>query len=726
MTIPINPLYIPLFSIEEILNNKDTGLPLSNGTVSFFRDSQQGTPKSVYKLTGSSPSYTFADMGAVLTLGISGTFVDDNGDPFVPYAYPYTTSGALDLYYVVVESEDEVAQFTRNAVPYTGSGEVTPESRINTENELSNPQFVEVNFPAGVTTLTLTGSNTVTAVAPGWDLITSGSDTVTLERLEPTDAEVPTNPPYALSILAGSGFGSSVTLRQRLLNSPGLLRGSYVSGTLTARVISGGGTAISMSYAPSTGTATTIIASTAISTDGAYHPIKGNALIDEQANAAASTGYVDINVVIPTSRSVAITSLQIVGTATSIDVPFDEQTADRQKDHLFHYYEDAAVHQPKSNLLTGWTFGLNPWQFRTTSNSNVATNTYTADQTIVIQQNYVNSAVGNNISVARGTAAQNYAFNVRAVTATNKFALLQYIDPSTIRPYWGQTLSVMLRGSLILGAGHTTTPQFKVRLIYRDSLPATTAQAVPVSSWTNVDNSIPGLAGWTYITPVNDPTYTLTSTAQNFAFDGFDLPASSSNDMTLGIMVIMMNNLNQAATADQLLFDRVSLVHSDFAVDAAPETWDESLRKCQFYYEKSYDTATLPAALTYSGSLQFDQICYYNGSIYIASTKPFYFNFKNVKRTSSPTMTFYNPENGGSNQFETYIYVQGPLAVTAQNPQANAFSTYYTIVTTTANGLSADIPSSVPILAQTAALGSVPRFSAQNYFHYTADARLGI
>lgn len=712
----ISPLYIPLYSIEEVILDKDSGLPLSGGVVSFYRDSQRVTPKDVYQISGSSPNYTFVNVGAVFTLGIAGDFVDGSGDPFVPYAYPYDAEGALDLYYVTVESEGAVDQFTREAVPYTGSGTPAPEDRISTENELCNPQFVEVNFPAGEIIISVTGTNTVTPIAPGWDLITTGTDTIELERLEPTSANIDTNPPYTLRINAGSALGSSVTLRQRLNNTPSLMRGQYISGTLIAAVLGGGGSALSMVYAPSSGTSTSIIPSTSVSTDGAYHTLAGNAAIVEQANTAASTGYIDINIVIPTSRDIAISSIQIVGVASSVDIPFDEQTADRQKDHLFHYYEDAVVHQAKANLLTGWTFGLNPWQFRSTANSNVATNTYTADQTIVITQRYVDSAGANNVSVARGTAAQNYGFNVRAVNADNKFILLQYIDPATIRPYWGQTLSAMVKCLAILGAGHTTEPQFKVRLIYRASLPATTAQAVPVSSWTNVDDSIPGLAGWTYITPVNDPTYTITSTEQDFAFNGFVLPASSNDSMTLGIMFIMMNNLDSTGTPDQLLFDRISLVNNDFAIDASPETWDQTLAKCQYYYEKSYESATLPATSTVVGCIDKHQtVTQGTGDCYAACWQ---FSYNTVKR-AVPTTTIYSTVGTSAN-----ISVQ-----TFRNGVASALSDKVIASFWNAGGVSTK---SVEYLASVGTPGTLTTaVAADNLncvirFQYAADARLGV
>lgn len=722
----IDPLYIPLFTIEEVILDKDTGLPLSGGVVKFYIDLQRQTPKSVYQISNTPPDYTFTDVGSTFTLGISGTFVDINGNPFVPYAYPYDADGKVELYYVTVESAGGVAQFTRVAVPHIPEANVPPSELTSTDNELSNSQFVEVNFPAGITTLSVTGTNTVTPVAPGWDLITSGSGTVTLERLEPTNASVATNPPYALRINADSALGSSVTLRQRLNNSPSLNRGNYISATFTVAVISGGSSAISMIYAPSTGTSTTLIPSVNVSTDGSYHSYPGNALIPQQANTAASSGYVDINLIIPTSRNLSITSLQIVGVSFSEDIPFDEQTADRQKDHLFHYYEDAAVHQPKSNLLTGWIFGQNPWQFRATANSNVATNTYTADQTIIVQQAYVDGAVGNNISVAQGSAAQNLAFNVRAVTAANKFSMIQYIDPSTIAPYWGRTLSVMLRGSLILGATHTTTPQFKVRLIYRTTLPATTAQAVPVSSWTNIDNSIPGLAGWTYITSTNDPTYTLTSTAQNFTFNGFVLPASSASTMTLGIMIIMMNNLDSTGTPDQLLFDEVSLVHSDFAVKADPLTADETLRRCQYYYEKSYQNNDYITTRTLTGSLIKPISVNRAGASFDGFASPFEFEFNSIKR-AAPAISIYAYNGGADDELGKVraTYYQDGTAITGGTSPNNAtLTTFYNAPTvSTKNVFYTTLNHAGAMVTGT---GYTDNASSTITFQYLADARLGV
>lgn len=592
----INTLYIPFSNLPSVFLDKDTGLPLAAGVVTFYRDSQRVTPKVVYQITGTTPNYTFISMGNVLTLGMNGGFVDGNGDPFIPYAYPYDAEGALDLYYITIESEGGVPQETIDACPYVISANVPPEQRLNTDNELINPQFVEVNFPTtGAVTLSVTGSDTVTQVAPGWEIITTGTGTLELERLEPTAVNVPTNPPYSLRINASSGFGASIVLRQRLNHTPSIMRDGYCSGTMTIAIISGGSTFVSMEYAPSTGTATEVIPSTSVSTDGAYHVIANNAAIPDQVNDPATTGYVDINITIPTSRNLAITSIQVVGVLDSTDVPFDEQTVDRQKSQLFGYYEDAVVHQPKESILVGWDFALNPWQFTTTASTNLANNAYTADQTIVIQQSYVDSATGNNVAIGRGTFAANYAFQISAVTANNRCMVLQYIDPKTVANLWGDTVSVRLRGYIT--TSNNTTPTFKVRLMYKAGLPNTTSQTVPVSAWDIADDSIPTISGdgWTYLTAVNDPTYTMGEDSASFDFNGFVLPASSNANMTLGVCFIMMTPLDETGTPDVINLEKISLVRNDFAIEAQPETYDESLRRCQHYYQKSFLISTVPA-----------------------------------------------------------------------------------------------------------------------------------
>ena len=698
----ISPLYIPLFNIEEVILDKDTGLPLAAGVVKFYQDIQRLSPKVVYQITGDSPNYTFVSVGSELTLGLSGTFVDQDGDPFVPYAYPYDSDGEIDLYYVTVESEGGVSQFVREAVPYVDTGGISPAERSSTENEISNPQFVEINFPTpGTTTISVTGSDTVTSLAPGWDLITSGTGTVEIERLEPIAASVDTNPPYSLRLLASSGLGSNITLRQRFDNTPTIFRGGFASGSITVAVISGGNTFVKMTYAPSTGTSTEVIPSTSVSTDGAYHVIVGNAEIPDQTNDPANTGYVDVLITLSTSRSVAITSIQIVGTSDAVDIPFDEQPVARQKDHLFHYYENSIIRNPKDSILTGWDFPLNPWQFYSTTHGNVATNEYTCDQTIIIQQNYVSTGTGNNVAVSKANFTnQNGGFLVTAVTSHNQFGILQYVDNKTMYPYWSDFVSRL--SSLLtvyVSSTMSTVVKFKMRLLVLTAIPSTTSQNYPVATWTEGGDPV-FAGGITAIIPENDPEYTyglLEGGFNKFPFNKIELPSSSGSSNFLGIFVYTTTNMDESI-GDYVTFLDVSLVPNDFAIASNPKTADQVYRECQYYYQSTFPVGTMPAqAAGAEGAMGYAA---YGADV--ACPNSVTFNLPVALRcTGVPIITTYSPLSA-NNKWENYTRSldSAPPSIIAPSNRGATFRN-----------------------AQT---GADTQAGQQFYLHASFDARLGI
>lgn len=737
-----NPVYVPFFNLETVFLDKDTGLPLSNGVVSFYQDSDRNNYLDVYQITGTSPSYTYTALQNPMTLSISGTFVDINGNPVVPYAQVVDlTDGTLQTYYVTVYSSGGVFQEAIENTPYVPGG-VTPVDQLqSTDNLISNPQFVLVNFNAlSGYTYSLSGTGISTPVAPDWNMLTSGSGTLTVSQTQPTsDADV-TNPPYALQINGSSGFGSTITLAQRFNHSPRLFSGQDISFSMTVAVNMA--TTISVNYTPSDGTPTVIISAAALVGDGNFYLVQGNVTIPATSSDPASTGYVEIDIILNTGITYQITSVQFLGASVpNVDIPFQEISYERQVDQLFHDYKYSLMILPKEDILTGWNFGLNPWQFTSTSSTTVASKcVYTADQTIIYQQNGA-----SQVAVGQASYALNNGFQVKAVTNTNQFALIQYIDPTTIASYWQTTVSTLVRAQI--ETSHASVVNFKLRLIYRSTLPSQIGTTEPISSWSSGGDPVFS-SGWTAITPPADPVYTLTtgfstlSLFPEYVFNGMTLPAATSANMTLGIVVYTIANMSSTSTADTITFQSISLVPNSFAIDTTPMTFDQSLRRCEFYYEKSYPNGVLPGSGSDMTPYNQDMIWFYqdnynqagSGGNFYASAFTVY--YKTVKRVVPVANSGWSPTNvnfwcpdGTASEVQYSIYTGDSLTggtYTKGGDQIDFAITNWDPTQVGVNSITClpNTASAVSVYQGGGTVGNATNSYIQ--FHYTINCQLGM
>lgn len=482
-----------------------------------------------------------------------------------------------------------------------GSG-ITPvdTSAIASDNQVTNPQFSLISFASPYSQTSITDPDPI-EVAPGWFLKLAGTGNVALERVALTATQAnETNAPYALRITLSGSWSASPYLYQRF-NENGMLwstftRSRYVASSITAKVDGAPQSILAQLY-DSMGTAlTTVLDDTTL--NGTYNEYTGTGLMPSTTNTnTPPAAYIEYRLFLPTSIDVYVTSIQLVSTLSNFHVQYIQETIERQQDHTFHYYLDSLLQQQKQSVLTGWDFGLNPWQFSSATSTNLPTFGYIADQTIMFQQAYVASAAGNNIATNRGSLAQNYGFKVTAVTATNQFAMIQYIDPTSIRTGWGKTFSSMVK----LVAQLQGTVSLKMRLIYRASLPSPISQTEPIASWAPLGQPVYA-AGWTAISPANDPTYVLTNGSSTLKFEGFELPVSTNASMTLGIVIYTTTPMTQTGTADNIVFNSVSLVQNDFAIETPALSFDETLRRCQFYYRKSFLVGTVPTTNVGAGT----------------------------------------------------------------------------------------------------------------------------
>jgi hypothetical protein len=560
-----------------------------------------------------------------------------------------------------------------NYVPEGAGSSTTSNSFANSQNLISNPQFGQINFAnnsANPYTITTAGTY---SIASGWNLVLTGTGSTTLLQVSLPGTDFPTvppitgNPPTALQI-NNSGW-TSAQLVQTVLGNGAIFANGSVSMSVLADP-SSAGQVLSLSYIPSLGSPTIIATSNTLA-PGVFSVLSGAVNVPASTNTnTGNAAFVNFVITLAPTGQIEITNVQVLGQsvplavspAPTASVPlFQELSPEQIVNNEFNVYANSLIMQPKNSILTGWNFALNPFQFVSTSQT-LATSiaSYIADQTIMVQQ------TASSFTTGQSTIPANSLLFLEPQTATaNRVAIIQYIDPVTIRPYWGDVLSILANVSNT-SSNLASVVRLKARLIYRASLPPTIGNAEPIVSWTAGGDPVFS-AGWTAIAPKNDPAYVLPINAipplAGLAFDGFQMPATSALDQTLGVVIYTMDNVSNITT-DSLLFDKISLVANDFALEANPQTFDQVLRECQLYYETSYNPFTVPgAALGTLSNLQSQQSIVFAGGNVALYPSVFDYRFNTMKR-ASPTLKFYAPSDASAGNTDVVMTTGGSVTTT--------------------------------------------------------------
>lgn len=161
----LDPRYLIAPTLEQVYIDKNSGLPLANGIITFYQDKQRTVLKSVYTLSGD-PSNTYVALPNPLRLSAVGTVQDKNGNNVLPFYFPYNEQGNIELYYVTVESAEGKLQFTREAWPNTSNDQNSHEKDLI--NFIPNGQFLLHNtIPAQKNRVLGEISKPITDLAPG-------------------------------------------------------------------------------------------------------------------------------------------------------------------------------------------------------------------------------------------------------------------------------------------------------------------------------------------------------------------------------------------------------------------------------------------------------------------------------------------------------------------------------------------------------------------------------
>ncbi len=691
------------------------GQPLNDEYYAFFlTNTLPYLPQNVYR----DPQGLTVWTGDVVEFYPNGTLPDNlYFDPNLVYRIEIRHGNS---------QSDPLIYEVNNFVPGAGGGSSGNSLAIlGTDNEVSNSTFAEVYF-----------TSTLASTQPTMTITTAGITTLTQLVLSGDQNQI-NNPPFALRI-NNNGWTESY-LRQRFNHNGAIWANGAITMSITARAQTVA-ERVSLIYSPNPPGVPEVVASGLLGT-GDYQVLQGAIDLPASVNNALSTvAYVDMIIQLPPTGIVDISSVQAIGQSDPLptnfnpanDIPtYQQQSEERMIDHLFHIYRNELLKKPKRSLLVGWNFPLNPFQFNPTALTLQTSQTaYVADQTILHQE------AGSQVLTGKNSVAQRSNFLVKANSAatTTRFALIQYLDPKTIIPYWSYIVSSLVRSRIF--TSHGTQVRLKARLIYRASLPSAISATEPIASWPAAADPI-FAAGWSSISPLNDPAYILPNAYEDgsptaspfsypaFSFNKFQLPESSNADMTLGIVIYTMDNMNStAASEDQIAFDKISLIPSEFAADAFPQTFDESLRECQFYYEKTYEVKDLSGTITNQGEQQSSALIVTNTGVSSAlHIQSFAGNFKQLKR-AVPIVAFYSPINATVDKANIEIIQNATVRVSADVTASSTWSLNPAVTSTTGFQMLALDTSSAAITWTNAA--ATPGDEGLMSYQYIADARLGV
>lgn len=613
--------YIAAYNIEDVLLNKDTGQPLTAGKVYFEVFNQPGIPKPVWQVTYSSGIYTYTELPNPMILSSIGTFEDALENPVIPYFYPYDGEGDIQYYRVRVLSSGDVEQFVRDPVPSVpGNSDDTAASAF--DNELSNTQFAEVLFDTSTASYTYTFSSPVVSqvitIAPDWDMVVTVpvSGSVTLTQEKPAGSlNIPTNPGTMLTI--SSAGVTALILRQRLYGIPNLWGNSSVDGngaiaaTFLAKVAGGTSATLLLRYSQSNGSIThqTIVNAT-LPGSGEYDVYPGGiALLASNSTHAFPDAYVDIFFEIPISRVVTLSSVMVTGTGPTVinDLIYNQESENRQIDHLFHYYKPQLEFMPISSLLTGWDFPLNPAQALGATVTMTTTPAYIWDQTI-------SQSVVGNIAVIRN--AVTGGFQATTANALEAFYVMQYLSSFQAKKILDNPLSVNINAFRTQAGGVVTARVY----LYRGSaaavfptLPLTIGGATPLNAggvftvnttagqglnWTLIARGNLGQAAGDLST-VDTATYSTLNDIEDLKFSGWQITDSTQISDTDKFAIVV--TFQCPTTATVVVIESVSVVPGEIPTRPAPQTLDQVLSECQYYYQKSFPPEVVPAAPVTNG-----------------------------------------------------------------------------------------------------------------------------
>lgn len=718
--------------------DKNTGLPLANGSISFYRDVARTTPKTVYQLIGAPPNYFYAPLPNSVPLSSVGQPQDGTGDNVIIYYYPYDSEGNLDLYYIVVADSNGVMQETIEAWPNIASSNNPTQNDFSISNQVSNAQFTQtfLNNNAPTVYNVTSASNKIFAFAPNWDFVISGTGSVAVQQIAiPGNDKIITSPPYVLDITVSGGI-TTCYLRQRFNKNSGLWASTttqsiFLAGSVIAINQLSGNTNIEMLYQESTGGSPISILQGIFDNSG-YKLLTGVTTLPIPLSTntdVANDGYIDIYLSFLPNSHIRLSSIQVVPSFNATNaalISFQLNSSNREQAFMGDYYIPKLNMRPQPSLLTGWDFTVNPFQFGASSTFGDVSIKYICDQTIA-QSGPSGTVVSSIDPITNG---------LKLTTAGNNdaFYLMQYLSGNDAKSILGTPLSVNFFGYVSSNSNPVTMRVYLFRAPSGSSIPISPASigsistggifTLTASGWTEIPRS--GLNTATAILPHVSTNDAINNSTNDIPFTGWQVIDSAQIGDTDKFAIVVTFAYLDTSTAINV--NSISLIPNAIPSRPAPESFDTVLRKCQYYYETSYDRGVNSGSVSSNGAVICEQY-YINGSTnpIVLSSKCYsrYLTVRYVTAKRIPvTPTIYSPDGAFGNVLINCVY-SGTLNINTDAP----ISGNWTLSNNGNKGFAfSPVNSSIEVAVGpgTGDFVNIQNGEGVAKFHYVADARLGI
>jgi hypothetical protein len=597
-----------------------------------------------------------------------------------------------------------------------GGAEVIADPLIVSSNMITNPQFADINFTSP---LTITTAGTYN-IAPGWELILTGSGSMTITQgTNSGSSDIIGNPIYYLEF--ASSMWTTAILQQTFNNNGAIFSGGAIAVAYTATA-STSSALLGVNYVPGTGSGIPIDLRNIPTGEFVAYKNAVDIPSDGTNTATGPNAHVNIQFNLPVDGNISLSNIQITGQSTPLSAGFEdnptppsyqEQSYPRTLDQEFNVYKPELAYKPTPSYLVGWDFPLNPAQFsgRSIAPQAVGANKsyYAWDQTILFQSS------NSGITVSNGSS------NDLTLTAAvnTQMAVIQYLDQTQARKILNDQICVNLSAAVpsnivcTISLWYTKDGSLPSTVGSNNSLVASLdSKGKPATfngNWIEVPRNNLQNATFTVMDSVAGNT-----TFNDYNYNGWNLEGIA--DVNLATFFAIVIGTETVISTNSLRINSVGLMNGSIATRPAPQTEDEVLRQCQYYYEKSYSSAIAPGTATSTGQRFLPAPITMGSPSDVLRTRSFSLVY-NTTKNISPNVTFYSPATG------TAAVVHMVINFVGGSPTGSDIA----ISDWTATGQSL---AGLNMIATSPGAGIGAATSASNegqlIYHYVADSRMGL